>query len=419
MCQRTRVVGGDVITARHLSSYLVGLSACLGVLLTAGRAKAEERAAAPAPEVHLYTMGVGQALFERFGHAAICLHQPRRASEDLCFNYGTADFQTPVPLTWSFLRGRAEFWVATMTRRTMMAHYRTIDRTVWRQVLPLTDEQARAVARRLLHDAQPENRYFTYHHFDDNCTTRLRDLIDEATHGRLREGSDDRMPFTYRDVVRRGFAADTWLVVSSDLFLGRASDVAPTRWQAMFLPEVFRAEVARRFEAPPVVLYARRGPPIDTNDPGWAVRLWLVLIGLLLTVPVLLAFKWRRWEQTLVAFPATALGSIGLLLWAVAVVSPLPELRWNEALLLFIPIDLSLPFISRRWRRRLAGVRLAIVGVAALLLAVGVLRSPLWAAMVMVAVPLIGCAGLRSPPPGPLRGPTSPGRGGIRRGLSS
>lgn len=105
-------------------------------------AHGEERASrADVPEVYLYTMGVGEALFERFGHAAMCLHYPRRPSHDGCYNYGTADFQTPLPLSWAFLRGRADFWVATTTPALLLAHYRVLDRTVWRQRLPLADDQ--------------------------------------------------------------------------------------------------------------------------------------------------------------------------------------------------------------------------------------------------------------------------------------
>ena len=39
-----------------------------------------------------------------------------------------------------------------------------------------------------------EHRYYIYDHFFDNCTTRLRDMIDRATGGKLRAGSDVRVP---------------------------------------------------------------------------------------------------------------------------------------------------------------------------------------------------------------------------------
>src|SRR5262245_47152485 len=66
------------------------------------------RASAP-PVVELYTMGPGDELFSAFGHAAVCVLDERTPA-GRCYNYGTADFRTPLPLTWNFVRGRARFW---------------------------------------------------------------------------------------------------------------------------------------------------------------------------------------------------------------------------------------------------------------------------------------------------------------------
>src|SRR5687768_12571111 len=85
--------------------------------LLAALAAAFALAAAPAradetPRVELYTMGLGDSLFEVFGHAAMCLRYPGAPGRDLCFNYGTADFSDPADLILRFLRGEAEFWVS-------------------------------------------------------------------------------------------------------------------------------------------------------------------------------------------------------------------------------------------------------------------------------------------------------------------
>src|SRR5262249_22317515 len=58
-----------------------------------------------APTVELYTMGPGDDLFSAFGHAAVCVLD-ERSPAGRCYNYGTADFRTPLPLTWAFVRGR-------------------------------------------------------------------------------------------------------------------------------------------------------------------------------------------------------------------------------------------------------------------------------------------------------------------------
>lgn len=366
------------------------------MLCGAGRARAESpaRGSALEPVVELYTMGVGEGLFERFGHAAMCLRWPSAPWLDRCVNYGTADFQTPGPLTWAFLRGRADFWVSTATPGEMLAHYRAVDRTVWRQVLPLTRAETDALVARLDRDTTPETLHFTYHHFNDNCTTRLRDLIDGATGGRLRAGSSARPEGgggTLRDEVRRGFAEETWLLVVSDLVLGRAIDVTPTRWQMMFLPAAFRDEVRERFGAEPVVVYERRGRRI-AQDPGWGGRGWLLLLAALLAAPVALSWRAGRRERAALAPAAVTLGLAGAVVWALAIVSALPELRWNEAALVLVPLDLALPLLPERWRRAYARARVAGLAIVAALLAAGVLRQPLWAPLLVAAAPLAAAA---------------------------
>src|SRR5690606_11886520 len=137
----------------------------------------------------VYTMGPGEHVFERFGHAAICVEHPvnaGRAPADRCYNYGTTDFQTPPQqIGWDFVRGKAKFWVSVWPRERMLQAYIAADRDVYRQVLVLSPSEQAQLERRLVHDSQEANRYYRYHHFDDNCTTRIRDVVDEAVAGRL------------------------------------------------------------------------------------------------------------------------------------------------------------------------------------------------------------------------------------------
>src|SRR5688500_7431489 len=126
------------------------------------------------------------------------------------------------------------------------------DRSVWRQRLPFTPEQARGIADKLCHDIQPENRYYTYHHFRDNCTTRLRDMLDEITGGKLSEGTKDkRWPISFREFGRRGLAEYTPIVAMSDFIGGRNLDYYPTHWEAMFHPDILRDMVAEKLGVEP------------------------------------------------------------------------------------------------------------------------------------------------------------------------
>ena len=72
--------------------------------------------------------------------------------------------------------GRLEFWVADSAGRLdLRASTGREDRDVRFQELNLTTAQRTEMARLLATNVLPENRDYLYHHYNDNCVTRLRD----------------------------------------------------------------------------------------------------------------------------------------------------------------------------------------------------------------------------------------------------
>lgn len=370
------------------------------VVAAAGRARAE------APTIELVTMGPGDDAFSRFGHAALCVSRGARAAR--CFNYGTTDFSTPGPLTWAFLRGRARFWLSTVPRPVMLEAYAADERTVYSQVLPLDERAARELARRVAADLAPEHRTYLYHHFRDNCSTRLRDHVDAVTGGALREGADRPFGRTYREVVREGFAFDGTLLVLSEVVPGRALDRRPTIWEAMFLPDVLRTEVTRRLGARPVTVVRRRAALPGGDARGGRVALAGGGLGLGALAIATGRTRRRRASAALVGVP---LGLLGLALLALAVASTLPELRYNELLAVLWPTDLALPALAAPLARRYVRVRLAALAIAALASIAGLFAQPLLAPLLLVAAPFAALAwGVDEMPmeggrPAPLRSP--------------
>lgn len=350
---------------------------------------AAPRAWAAPPTIELLTMGPGDDAFSRFGHAALCVSRGAHAAR--CFNYGTTDFSTPGPLTWAFLRGRARFWLSTMPRQAMLDAYAADDRTVLSQRLPLDAAAAALLARRVTADLAPDNRTYVYHHFRDNCSTRLRDHIDAVTGGALRQGASRPYGRTYREVVREGFAPDTRLLVLSELVPGRALDRRPTTWEAMFLPEVLRAEVARRLGARAEPVVVRHAPLPGGDARGGRVALAGGAVGLSAVAVGAGRTRRRRLRAALVGVP---LGLLGLVLAVLAVVSTLPELRGNELLAVLWPTDLLLPALPAALSRRYVRVRLAALAAVALAALVGLFAQPLAAPLVLVAAPFAALAWL-------------------------
>jgi len=314
--------------------------------------------------VELYTVGLGDDLFNKFGHAALCVVDDDVPGGGLCYNYGTSDFSRPIGLAWDVVRGHAKFWVSVSDLFSMILWFQGQDRTIYRQVFPLSDAQVETLRIELAEDATPENREYIYSHFLDNCSTRPRDWIDEITGGELRKTRIES-PLTYRDYAREGFASFHWsLVPAGDLILGRWVDQDIGAYEAMFIPRVLRRAVEERFGARPTLVYERQAPLAAGDVRGALVRFWVVVIGLSL-------FAWISRPGARLAVAVVVL--MAVIVWAGALLSPWPELRVNELALVFLPSDVLL---SRK--PVYAKIRLGMLGGIALLAASGIFVQPIW-----------------------------------------
>lgn len=373
-----------------------GLLALAIIAIAAGVAHAQPRSYAPgavqsgrveaeAPFIDLYSFDRGAVIFEKFGHSALCIryHDPQR--EPVCFNYGVTDFGGGMGLVWGFLRSHQKFWVEPVPESELVRFYKWEDRTIWKQTLPLGPDQARELEDKLWFDSREENRYYYYDHFFDNCTTRLRDMIDHATHGALSKGSDVDYPLTFRQIGRAGMAEFPPIIAISDFVVGRTLDRKPTLWEAMFLPNILRDEIKVRLGAEPVLVYKRHGGDFPLDGPS--DRGWVLLIAFLVYLPLGVAVATGRLVRPALVLATVPLVLMGTLIWGVAIISSIPGLRWNEAVFLFVPFDVMLPILRGDSRRKYAQVRAGMVVWASILCAVGIFKQPLWIPIVCAFVP--------------------------------
>jgi len=382
------------MTRRIAALAVASLVASLVALGHAAPARAEGRIHVPPevaklyqekPVIELVTMGVGSLIWERHGHIALCVHydDPRT---DRCYNYGIGDFHHPLGMAWGFFRGTGAFWVGKSAVADMLSIYQYADRTIWVQPLPLTSEQKKQVIDKLELDILEPNRYYAYDHFWDNCTTRVRNIIDDVTGGKLSkmpETSDDR---TYRDLAREGFFGMRVPLLITDLAMGRVTDRVPTYYERMFLPQYLREAVAKLWGIEPIVLYERHGPPPLSEGPSG--RVWFALMIIVLTSPAWITRRLGRLPRAGLAVAVVPYVLLGTVLTFLAIISPLPYIRWNETCLVFLPLDVLLLVWPADKRRRYARGRLVMLGAIALLDLVGILKQPLLAALLWPAIPL-------------------------------
>jgi hypothetical protein len=282
------------------------------------------------------------------------------------------------------LLGRAEFFVSAAEESDMLASNQSQDRTIYRQTLPLADEQVLELAGKLHKDNLPENRAYIYDHFLDNCSTKPRDLIDSVT-GEALSAMPRSQGATYRELVDERLGYSWVLIFGSDLFLGRRLDRGITLYEGMFLPRQLREAVSRQLGAEPEMLYQRKAP-LPPSRPGAARRWTWLLMGVFAVTTGLAIFRGSKAARIVAG---STMGGLGALLFLMALASPEAEIRYNENVLVFLPFDL-LYLVGRGkpldWYARF---RIAELGMVGGLAAAGVFLQPLWPFWFAALVPAV------------------------------
>ncbi|MFL5536074.1 MAG: DUF4105 domain-containing protein, partial [Gemmatimonadales bacterium] len=238
--------------------------------------------------VYLMTMGPGKHVWERFGHNAIWIHDPIHGT-DQTYNYGLFDFHQQNFLL-RFVQGRMWYWMQGYPAQSYVESYRRANRSVWVQELEIPSAGRSELQRFLEWNELPENRFYHYDYYRDNCSTRVRDALDRALGGVIRAATAAAPSGkTYRFHTQRLTANDPPIYTGLLLALGQPVDRPISQWEEMFLPLAMREHVRSiRVTGPdgrsvPLVrsertLFQSTEPEPSATPPSWTP--WYLLAGL-------------------------------------------------------------------------------------------------------------------------------------------
>lgn len=342
--------------------------------------------------INLLTMGNGAQIWELFGHNAIWIHD-NVTGRDTVFNWGVFSFRQP-HFVLRFLKGTMLYAMGGDSLEGILLEYgpQYWNRSVVAQELDLSAAQKDTILAAIRWNAQPENVNYRYDYYRDNCSTRVRDLLDRALGGAISAQARGLTGTTYRWHTLRLMQGMVPIVIGVDIGLGRPADVDLSKWQEMFLPKKLHDFIAKvrvidgtgamhplvRGER---VLYQATGRGPEPDAPP-QLGVWLLLAGMvvaaLLIWPGLAASSGSRFAQAAVATVAAIwslfAGLLGVILTLLWTVTDHVFAHANENLLLFNPVWLVMIVLlplylwSGRAERltRSLSVGLMILAVAAL-----------------------------------------------------
>ena len=365
----------------------------LGLLLVCGLGSAvPAQTSAPradALKVYLVTIGQGAAYWEKYGHNMLWFYD-QAAGVDEAYNWGMFDFAAPDFLQRQLV-GDPQYSVQAFPGQLLIDHYRKADRGITLQELNLTPAQAQRALERSRWNARDENKFYRYDYYRDNCSTRVRDMIDYALGGGLQAASQDTVDQTYRGETSRLLDELKVTQFGTNVALGRPADRRLTRWEGMFIPmrmrDALRGMQVRDSSGASKPVLLREQVLYESqrhHERAEVPTLWVpyLIIGVLLAVEFLImgwiggrapvAEKVFRFEVAIWGMIAGLLGAIVLGGWMFT------EHRFwydNENLLLLNPLALALAVLAPLsiWKPRFTHAAAIVAVVMALLAAVALM----------------------------------------------
>lgn len=186
-------------------------------------------------QVSLLTIGKDKPIYSWFGHSAILVETP--TSPDMVFDYGTFSFDNE-DFFINFAMGRLWFCCWGTYAFYEMDELEENMRTVSKVTLDLTTQQKKAVVMFLSTNSKAEHRTYLYHHYNDNCATRLRDIIDYATGGDFQNWAKSQPGTTFRQQASRSLVQNRFVLWALDFLQSGNIDRQNSLWEDMFLPEI-------------------------------------------------------------------------------------------------------------------------------------------------------------------------------------
>lgn len=307
-------------------------------------------------QISLITGEPGDVLYEVFGHSAIRVYDPGNGI-DLVYNYGTFNFNASGFYT-KFLMGKLNYSLSVYEFKRMVYAYKYYNQTLYEQIINLNYDEKVAVYNFINNNYLPENRYYLYDFFFDNCSSRIRDVFEEILGSNLSFNDQHiKNPKTFRQLLDEFLTDAKWGDFGIDLIIGRPADVIASSREYMFLPyklfDAFEyAVVIRNDEKIPLVQTTHvinQSVKIPESQP---IRVSpLVLFWSMFFIVLALSVFVKRNKKIFNYIDAilfTTIGLAGMLIFFLWFATDHIATRDNLNLLWAFPIHLVLPYIIVR-----------------------------------------------------------------------
>jgi hypothetical protein len=323
----------------------------------------------PNAEISILTLGPWQGeLYSAFGHSAIRVYDPDLGL-DAFYNYGVFSFNQP-NFYLNFAKGHLNYRLDVDPYPPYRDHYISYNRFVHEQILNLNAEQTQKVFDYLHWNSMPENQYYLYDYFYNNCATKLRDVLRITLKDDVHfDGSYVTTDYTIRQLTDIYLKYQPWGDLGIDICLGLPMDKRLTPDEYMFLPDYIESafdHATIRNDSATVPLVKNKVAVYESQPedaPRTLFHPWLVFGAFLL---ITIAITWRdvkrlkqsKWFDVTIFGVVGAVGLLLFILWTATdhkAAARNLNILWAMPLhLVFIPFYLKSKKIATTWFKGIA-----------------------------------------------------------------
>ena len=319
----------------------------------------------------LTSTACNNAIYTVWGHSAI---RVKTEQDDKVYNYGVFSFGEG--FLYNFVTGQTDYKVDC--NEEIWSSIRSAQRKnvyLYEQILNLSEEEANEIAKNLEINSRPENCYYRYNFFYDNCATRPRKMIEKTIKNIEYPIFNNQK--TYRNIIHELTAGLPWFTVGIDLCLGRETDKVVSDSLMMFLPiELHKAmEQATRIDSSgnkvPIITNSliRVTPEEKTIDKNnYSPTLILFVVSFVLITLIIIGY--RRWNQRPMDILLFGIyGIVGSLIFFLTFFSEHPCTSLNFNLLWCNPLQLIFAILVPFKKFRILGIKYQYFNLATITIA--------------------------------------------------
>lgn len=304
----------------------------------------------PATQISILTCSPGNELYSLFGHTAIRL-QDSTQQVDIVFNYGTFDFRTS-HFYLKYAQGLLPYQLTVTSYDDFIDSYIQDDRSVWSQTLRLDSLEKQYFITLLSENYKPQNRTYLYNFLYDNCSTRVRDIIQKST-GRQINWHLPNKHKSFWNLLDEYLDKMPWIKWGIHTILGQPGAREATPYQYMFLPDYLLQELEsatlrnQPLASPVHILF--QAPVISIHTPWYTSPLFIFSLCTLLVIFTIRSSHSSRILKLFSFILFLTTGLVGCLLIFLGFFTQHPITAPNFNLLWANPLNLAvLPFLFRR-----------------------------------------------------------------------